>query len=61
MIWASERSADQILGAVDSMKLRSSLTLFDRVAPDGIFARALDSFFDGKADKSTLAVLDRNG
>src|SRR6478672_1914351 len=28
------RSADQILGSIDAMKLRSSLTLFSRAAPD---------------------------
>jgi uncharacterized protein (DUF1810 family) len=47
-------SADGILGAVDAMKLRSSMTLFAAAAPDEpCFARALDRFFDGKADPAT--------
>jgi uncharacterized protein (DUF1810 family) len=57
MHWAGNRSAERILGPVDAMKLRSSLTLFDRVAPHDVFASALAAFFDGEADERTLALL----
>jgi uncharacterized protein (DUF1810 family) len=57
MPWAGKRSAAQILGPIDAMKLRSSLTLFDRVAPDDVFASALAAFFDGAADERSLALL----
>jgi uncharacterized protein (DUF1810 family) len=57
--WAGERSAEQIFGPVDSMKLRSSMTLFDCVEPDGLFAQALLNFFGGKRDELTLALLER--
>src|SRR5438477_6206546 len=33
MRWAGKRSAERILGPIDAMKLRSSLTLFDCVSP----------------------------
>jgi uncharacterized protein (DUF1810 family) len=56
--WAGCRSAEQIFGSVDAMKLRSCLTLFDRVEPKGLFAQALDDFFDGERDEHTLALLD---
>jgi uncharacterized protein (DUF1810 family) len=56
--WAGKRSAEQILGPVDAMKLRSSLTLFDQVAPDDLFADGLAGFFDGRADERTLALLE---
>ncbi|HET7606740.1 MAG TPA: DUF1810 domain-containing protein [Sphingomicrobium sp.] len=55
--WADGRSAEQILGPVDSMKLRSSLTLFDRIEPKASFERALLAFFEGKPDELTLALL----
>ena len=55
--WAGERSAEQIFGAVDAMKLRSSLTLFYAVSCAGPFAQALDGFFDGGRDERTLALL----
>ena len=57
--WAAERSAEQILGPVDAMKLRSSTTLFDVVDPDGLFAQALVNFFGGERDERTLALLER--
>lgn len=57
--WAGKRSAEQILGPVDAMKLRSCLTLFDQVAPEDVFDRALTAFFDGCADERTLALLER--
>lgn len=53
------RSAEQILGSIDAMKLRSSLTLFDRVEPRGIFAEGLAEFYAGKPDQQTLALLNR--
>jgi uncharacterized protein (DUF1810 family) len=56
--WAGRRSAERILGTVDAMKLRSSLTLFDHVEPGGAFAEALTGFFDGRPDERTLALLN---
>jgi len=56
----SGRTAEQILGAVDAMKLRSSMTLFARAAPDDtIFRDVLDRYFDGVADERTDALLGR--
>ena len=56
--WRHDRTAEQILGSVDAMKLRSSLTLFDQVAPGEVFGRALDAFFGGQRDERTLALLN---
>jgi len=55
--WAGQRSAEDIYGTIDALKLRSSLTLFDRARPNDIFARALDAFFDGEPDERTLALI----
>jgi uncharacterized protein (DUF1810 family) len=57
--WATQRTAEQIMGGIDAMKLRSSLTLFDRVQPKALFERALLNFFGGERDELTLALLDR--
>jgi uncharacterized protein (DUF1810 family) len=56
--WAGKRRPEQILGSVDAMKLRSSLTLFDQVDPGGLFAAALAGLFDDKLDEPTLALLN---
>lgn len=50
------RRADEILGAVDALKFRSSMTLFDAVAPGGPFGEALDAFYGGARDPRTLEL-----
>jgi uncharacterized protein (DUF1810 family) len=59
--WAGTRDARAIFGNVDAIKLRSSLTLFDCVSDESLFERALDAFFAGERDPSTLALLRRRG
>lgn len=51
-------TAEAIMGTVDAMKLRSSMTLFSRVsnAPP-VFEAVLKRYFDGKPDELTLALL----
>jgi uncharacterized protein (DUF1810 family) len=52
------RSAEEILGGIDAMKLRSSMTLFVRAAPEeSVFDQVLDRFFGGEQDEATLALL----
>ncbi len=51
-------SAGEILGSIDAMKLRSSMTLFHRAAPDDpVFSRVLDRYYDGVPDEATDALL----
>jgi uncharacterized protein (DUF1810 family) len=46
--------AEQIFGTVDAQKLRSSVTLFMRAAPDQpVFGQVLERFFDGQPDAAT--------
>lgn len=47
-------SAREILGDIDAMKLRSSMTLFANAAPhEPLFRQVLDRYFDGIADEAT--------
>jgi uncharacterized protein (DUF1810 family) len=48
------KSATDILGEIDAMKLRSSMTLFDIASPNDIFAEVLDVFYEGNRCKHTL-------
>ena len=59
MPWAGRRSAEEIFGPIDAVKLRSSLTLFELVEANGPFGRALDAFFHGARDTRTLTLLGR--
>ena len=55
--WAGTLEAQDILGRVDAMKFRSSMTLFERAcAPDDrqVFSDALDGFFNGERCPLTL-------
>jgi uncharacterized protein (DUF1810 family) len=52
------RSPDEVLGGIDAMKLRSSMTLFMRAEPaEPLFAQVLDQYFGGAADDATDARL----
>ena len=52
------RSADQIFGGIDAMKLRSSMTLFQRAAPEEpLFGQVLTRYFDGIPDHATYELL----
>jgi uncharacterized protein (DUF1810 family) len=52
------RSAREIFGYPDDLKLRSSMTLFAQAMPDEpVFQQVLDRYFDGEPDPSTLARL----
>ena len=45
---------ESVLGGIDALKLRSSMTLFAETVPDQpIFARVLDRYFDGARDPAT--------
>ena len=49
------RSAREILGPPDDLKLKSSATLFAAVSPPGsAFERVLDKYFAGERDEATL-------
>ena len=51
---SSGLTAEEIFGAVDATKLRSSMTLFARAAPDEpLFQHVLDRYFNGVADDET--------
>ncbi len=53
------RSALQIFGAIDEVKLRSSATLFAAVSPPGsVFERLLGKYFRGQRDENTLQLID---
>jgi uncharacterized protein (DUF1810 family) len=56
---APGRSAEQIFGGLDALKLRSSMTLFLRAAPDAepVYGQVLSQYFGGIPDPSTDELL----
>ncbi len=52
------RSATEIFGSPDDMKLRSCATLFSSVLPAGsVFDRLLTKYYQGERDERTLQIL----
>lgn len=52
------RSAHDVFGSPDDLKLRSCMTLFEAAAPQHVVFRAvLDRYYGGEADAATLALL----
>ena len=52
------RSAEEVFGGIDAMKLRSSMTLFARADPsNAVFAEVLDAYFGGVPDEATERLL----
>ena len=57
--WTGQKAAAEILGDVDAMKWRSSLTLFEVASGDPLLAETLQAFFEGP-DEATLQILKRS-
>ena len=58
LIRLEDRSASDVFGYPDDVKLRSSATLFATVSPAGsVFARLLEKCFAGQLDEKTVALL----
>jgi uncharacterized protein (DUF1810 family) len=57
------RTANEIFGSPDDLKVRSSMTLFARAADDpemrADFVAVLDKFYGGEEDPATISLLGR--
>ena len=53
------KSAQDVFGYLDAMKVRSCMTLFNEVAEDDLFRKVLDRHYSGCADGKTLAILGK--
>lgn len=50
-----DQDIEDILGDIDAMKLRSSMTLFALISKDGsVFHQVLDCFYNGNIDEQTI-------
>lgn len=58
LLGIEDRTAEQILGGIDAVKLRSCLTLFFAASGgDEVFEEALERYFDGVPDLRTLSAI----
>lgn len=48
---------DEIMPRIDAIKLKSSMTLFDAVSPNDVFAEVLQKYYAGIRDNRTLQMI----
>ena len=48
------KTALEILGGIDSIKVKSCMTLFDIISPHDIFEKVLDKYYNGQRCELTL-------
>ena len=59
VLLSESRSATELFGSPDDMKLHSCVTLFAAVSvPGSVFHRVLDKYFGGIPDRRTLEIIN---
>lgn len=48
----------EVFGNIDSLKLKSSMTLFAYISDDEIFNKVIDKFFNGNKDLNTIKICE---
>lgn len=58
LAWQGRLSTEAILGPIDALKVRSSMTLFEAAGASDFCSTVLDGFYDGSRDELTLSILE---
>lgn len=48
----------EVFGDVDSLKLKSSMTLFSYISDNEIFNKVIDKYFNGNKDLTTVSICE---
>lgn len=54
-----DKTVQQILGRTDAIKVKSSMTLFDIMSPNSIYAEVLNTFYNGQRCQRTIEYLTK--
>lgn len=57
LLGLENKTAGDILGSIDAMKLKSSMTLFSLVSDNPVFNQVLDIYYNGEKDSATLRIV----
>jgi uncharacterized protein (DUF1810 family) len=61
LLQVQDKSATEIFGTPDDMKIRSSMTLFSKVKNTSpVFSEVLQKYFQGIEDEYTIELLEEN-
>ena len=62
LLAVTDRTAHEIFGSPDDMKLKSCMTLFAHRSPEeSAFEQVLDNYLDGQRDVKTLELVGVDG
>ena len=51
----------QVMGGIDALKLRSSMTLFAEIEGyNSVFGKVLNKYYNGERDENTIRLLREN-
>lgn len=53
------KTAEEVFGSLDAMKVLSCMTLFNEVAPGDLFRQVIDRYYQGETDEMTKRMLDK--
>ena len=53
------KTAQDVFGALDAMKVLSCMTLFYEVAPDDLFQQVIEQYYRSETDEMTKRMLDK--
>lgn len=56
----TDKTAQEVFGSLDAMKVLSCMTLFAEVASDNLFQQVIDRYYQGKPDGNTKKILENN-
>jgi uncharacterized protein (DUF1810 family) len=57
LLQLQDKTARQIFGFPDVLKLKSSMTLFLAASDNDVFQQVLDKYYDGQKDNATLEII----
>lgn len=57
VVLEADKDVEEIFGVIDTIKLRSCMTLFAEIDETDLFTKVLEKYFEGEKDKKTLQLL----
>ncbi len=52
-----DKTAEEVFGYIDSLKLKSCMTLFFESTKEAVFGRVLEKYFDQELDENTIKLV----
>lgn len=61
LLGLENKTAEDIFGGIDTMKLKSSMTLFSLATDNPVFNQVLNMYYNGEKDNATMRIIESDG